>query len=58
MYKRGRFGKDYANAPALAVQIAATAIDHDFELITGNLRHFSRISDSKRNNILANSRNQ
>ena len=40
------------------IQIAATAIGYDLKLITGNLRHFSRITDLKLNNILANSRNQ
>ena len=44
--------------PDADIQIAATAIGHNLELITGNLRHFSRISDLKLNNILANSRNQ
>ena len=39
--------------PDADIQIAATAIDHDLELITGNLRHFSRISDLRFNNILA-----
>ena len=43
--------------PDADIQIAATAIGHNLELITGNLRHFSRISDLKLNNILANSRN-
>ena len=44
--------------PDADIQIAATAIDHDLELITGNLRHFSRISNLKLNDILANSRIQ
>ena len=44
--------------PDANIQIAATAIGYDLELITGNLRHFNRISDLKLNNILANSRNQ
>ena len=44
--------------PDADIQIAATAIDHNLELITGNIRHFKRISDLKLNNILANSRNQ
>ncbi|MCF8078922.1 MAG: type II toxin-antitoxin system VapC family toxin [Desulfobacterales bacterium] len=44
--------------PDADIQIAATAIEHDLELITGNLRQFNRISDLKLNNILANSRNQ
>ena len=44
--------------PDVDIQIAATAIEHNLELITGNLHHFSRISDLKLNHILANSRNQ
>lgn len=44
--------------PDADIQIAATAIDHDLELVTGNLHHFSRISNLRLNNILANSRNQ
>ncbi|MDF1591857.1 MAG: type II toxin-antitoxin system VapC family toxin [Desulfobacterales bacterium] len=43
--------------PDADIQIAATAIGHNLELITGNLRHFSRITDLKLNNILTNSRN-
>jgi predicted nucleic acid-binding protein len=42
--------------PDADVQIAATAIGHHLELVTGNLRHFSRISDLKINPILADSR--
>ena len=42
--------------PDADVQIAATAIGHSLELVTGNLRHFSRISDLKLNHILADSR--
>ena len=38
------------------LQIAATAICFDLELLTGNLRHFSRISTLKLNTILADSR--
>lgn len=44
--------------PDADIQIAATAIGHDLALITGNLRHFSRIPDLKVNSILATSRNQ
>ena len=40
------------------LQIAATAICYDLALVTGNLRHFSRISDLKMNTILADSRNR
>ncbi len=38
------------------LQIAATAIYHDLELVTGNLRHFSRISGLRVNPILADAR--
>ncbi len=44
--------------PDADIQIAATAITHNLELITGNLRHFRRVPDLQVNNILANSRNQ
>ena len=37
--------------PDADIQIAATAIGHDLELITGNLRHFNRISGLKLNQI-------
>ena len=42
--------------PDADLQIAATAIYHDLELLSGNLRHFSRISKLKINSILADSR--
>lgn len=38
------------------LQIAATAIYHDLELVTGNLRHFSRIQGLRINPILAQAR--
>jgi len=44
--------------PDADIQIAATAIDHDLELVTGNIRHFNRISGLKLNLALANSRNR
>jgi len=44
--------------PDADIQIAATAIDHDLELATGNIRHFNRISGLKLNLALANSRNR
>ena len=43
--------------PDADLQIAATALSHDLELVTGNLRHFSRIFGLKLNTILADSRN-
>jgi len=43
--------------PDADIQIAATAKDHNLELVTGNLRHFNRIADLKINHILADSRN-
>lgn len=42
--------------PDADIQIAATAVYHDIELVTGNLRHFSRIVDLKVNTILSDSR--
>ena len=42
--------------PDADLQIAATAIYHDLELVSGNLRHFSRITDLKINPILADAR--
>lgn len=38
------------------LQIAATAIQHNLELVTGNLKHFARIGDLKINTILADNR--
>jgi predicted nucleic acid-binding protein len=38
------------------LQIASTAIQHDLELVTGNLKHFSRIPTLRINLILANAR--
>ena len=38
------------------LQIAATAIYHDLELVSGNLRHFSRIPALKLNRILDDAR--
>lgn len=42
--------------PDADIQIASTAVYHDIELVTGNLRHFSRIDDLKVNTILSDSR--
>lgn len=42
--------------PDADLQIAATALGHDLELVTGNLRHFRRIPSLKLNTILADSR--
>jgi predicted nucleic acid-binding protein len=44
--------------PDADIQIAATAIGHNVELITGNVRHFKRISGLKLNHVLANARNR
>ena len=38
------------------LQIAATALQHDLELVTGNLRHFQRVPGVKVNRILAEAR--
>lgn len=42
--------------PDADLQIAATAIYHDLELVSGNLRHFSRIARLRINPILAQTR--
>jgi predicted nucleic acid-binding protein len=38
------------------LQIAATAIHHGLELVTGNLRHFTRIPHLRLNTVLADAR--
>ena len=42
--------------PDADLQIVATAIYHDLELVSGNLRHFSRIPELKLNSVLADAR--
>ena len=42
--------------PDADLQIAATAIYHDLELVTGTIRHFERIASLRLNRILAQSR--
>lgn len=42
--------------PDADLQIAATALYHDLELVTGNLRHFQRVPNLRLNRILAQSR--
>jgi predicted nucleic acid-binding protein len=42
--------------PDADLQIAATAIYHDLELVTGNLRHFQRIPNLRLKHILADPR--
>jgi len=44
--------------PDADIQIAATAITHNLQLVTGNLRHFNRIPGLKLNTVLENSRNR
>jgi len=44
--------------PDADVQIAATAIYHGLELVTGNLRHFPRIPLLKINPVLADARSE
>ncbi len=38
------------------LQIAATAIYHDLELVSGNIRHFGRVSQLRMNRILRDAR--
>lgn len=40
------------------LQIAATALYHALELVTGNLRHFQRVPDLRINHALADAKNQ
>ena len=54
---RARLEESGAILPDADLQIAATALGHDLEMVTGNLRHFRRISGLKLNTILADSRN-
>jgi len=42
--------------PDADLQIAATAVYHGLELVTGNLRHFHRINELRLNTILSDSR--
>jgi tRNA(fMet)-specific endonuclease VapC len=42
--------------PDVDIQIAATALGHGLQLVTGNLRHFRRIDGLTLNTILADSR--
>lgn len=44
--------------PDADVQVAATAIYHGLELVTGNVRHFSRIPQLKINPVLADARSE
>jgi predicted nucleic acid-binding protein len=37
-------------------QIAATALQHDLELVTGNIRHFARVPALRINGVLAEAR--
>jgi len=55
---RAQLEKEGTVLPDADVQIAATAIYHGLELVSGNLRHFSRIPPLKINPILANARAQ
>ena len=53
---RARLEEEGAILPDANLKIAATAIYHNLELVSGNLRHFSRITNLKINPILADAR--
>ncbi len=53
---RARLEESGNMLPDADLQIAATALYHDLELVTGNVRHFKRISELKINPILDRSR--
>ena len=55
---RDRLEETGSILPDADLQIAATAIYHDLELVSGNLRHFSRITELKINPILADARSE
>jgi predicted nucleic acid-binding protein len=42
--------------PDAELQIAATALYHDLELVTGNIRHFERIPNLRLNRVLSTAR--
>lgn len=44
--------------PDADIQIAATTIYHDLELVSGNIRHFARITELKIKSILADARSK
>jgi tRNA(fMet)-specific endonuclease VapC len=44
--------------PDADIQIASTALGYNLELVTGNVRHFRRISGLKLNAIITDSRNR
>jgi tRNA(fMet)-specific endonuclease VapC len=53
---RARLEETGTILPDADLQIAATAIYHGLELVTGNLRHFRRINGLRLNTVLSNSR--
>jgi predicted nucleic acid-binding protein len=53
---RARLEETGTILPDADLQIAATALYHGLELVTGNLRHFERIDGLTINPVLANSR--
>jgi predicted nucleic acid-binding protein len=53
---RADLEKDGNILPDADLQTAATAIFHDLELVTGNIRHFQRIPYLRLNRILSESR--
>jgi tRNA(fMet)-specific endonuclease VapC len=53
---RAELERDGNILPEADLQLAATAIFHDLELVTGNIRHFQRIPNLRLNHILADSR--
>ena len=53
---RSRLERKGTVLPDADLQIAATAVCCNLELVTGNLRHFNRIPDLKLTTVLADSR--
>lgn len=53
---RARLEKEGQPLEDADLQIAATAIYHDLEIVTGNLKHFERIPGVRINRVLAEAR--
>lgn len=51
-----RLEREGLRLPDADIQIAATAVYHGLELVTGNVRHFERIPELRLNPILAEAR--
>ena len=60
LYGEVRAGLEGAGRPLADadLQIAATALLHDLELVTGNVKHFARVPQLRINTVLAEARSR